>query len=173
MRVRTVAALVVAAMGGAGCGYHVGGRGDLLPKSIRSIAVPAFGNNTTQYKLAEYLPADITREFITRTRYGVVADPGKADAVLTGMIVSFVSYPMTTDPASGRATAAQAVVMLSLTLTERASGKALFSRPTIEFRERHEISVDPKAYFDESGTAMVRLSRSVARSMVTAILENF
>jgi hypothetical protein len=167
------ALLVLAAVGGAGCGYHVGGHGDLLPKSIRTIAVPAFGNNTTQYKLAEYLPADITREFITRTRYSVVADARQADAVLTGTIVSFVSYPTTTDPVSGRATAAQVVVTLRLTLTERASGKVLFSQPAMEFRERHEISVDPKAYFDESGTAMVRLSQSVARSTVTAILENF
>jgi len=42
-----------------------------------------------------------------------------------------------------------------------------------EFRERYEISVDPAAYFDESGTAMQRVSRDVARSAVSAILEGF
>ena len=49
----------------------------------------------------------------------------------------------------------------------------LFSRNGAEYRERYEISIDPKAYFDESGTAMERLSKSVSRTVVSAILENF
>jgi hypothetical protein len=156
-----------------GCGYHVGGKADLLPKSVKTIAVMPFGNNTTRYKLAERLPADITREFISRTRYSIVADPNRADAVLTGAVVNFGAYPTIFDPASGRATGVQAVVSLQLTLTERATGAVLFSRPGVEFRERYEISVDPKAYFDESTAALERLSRDVARSVVSAVLENF
>ena len=57
--------------------------------------------------------------------------------------------------------------------SHRHTGKVLFSRPSYEFRERYEISIDPQAYFDESGTAIIRLSRDVARSVVTAILVNF
>ena len=49
----------------------------------------------------------------------------------------------------------------------------LFTRPSFEVRERYEISVDPRAYFEESDPAMERLSRDVARSVVSAILENF
>jgi hypothetical protein len=49
----------------------------------------------------------------------------------------------------------------------------LFNRPNLEFRERYEISIDPKQYFDESQPAMQRLSRDVARTVVSAILENF
>ena len=40
-------------------------------------------------------------------------------------------------------------------------------------RERYEISIDPRAYFDESEAAMLRVSRDAARSVVSAILENF
>ena len=43
----------------------------------------------------------------------------------------------------------------------------------MEFRERYEISVDQKAYFEESDPALERLSRNVARTLVSAILENF
>ena len=43
----------------------------------------------------------------------------------------------------------------------------------MEFRERYEISTNPQAYFDESGTAIRRVSQDIARSVVTAILENF
>ena len=170
---RHAAAALVALLGASDCGYHVAGKADLMPKTIHTIAVSPFGNNTIRYKLARQLPADITREFIERTRYKVVADPKEADAVLTGAIVNFFSYPIIADQASGRATAVQASAFLSITLTERATGKVLFSRPSFEARERYEISVDPQAYFDESGAGMARLARDVARDVVTSILENF
>lgn len=170
-RLVPIAAALAAAT--ASCGYHVAGHADLMPKTIKTIAIPAFGNVTTRYKLSRLLPADITREFLSRTRYVIVADPNQADAVLTAAVINFAVYPTVSDPASGRATAAQAVVTLQLTLTNRATGAVLYSRPSAEFRERYEISIDPKAYFDESGPAMERLSRDVARNVVSAILEGF
>ena len=62
---------------------------------------------------------------------------------------------------------------LRVTLTDRATGKVLFSRPSMEIRERYEISVDQRAYFEESDIALERMNRSTARSLVSAILENF
>ena len=156
-----------------GCGYHVSGHGDLMPKTIKTIAIPAFGNITTRYQLARLLPADITREFLSRTHYAIVADPNQADAVLAGTVTNFAFFPTVNDPVSGRATAAQVVVTLRLTLTNRATGAVLFSRLGAEFRERYEVSIDPMAYFDESGTAMQRVSRDGARTVVTGILEGF
>ena len=166
-------AVLLLALAAAGCGYHVGGHTNLLPKTIKTIAIPAFGNVTIRYKLPGMLTADVSREFITRTHYRVVPDPGQADAVLQGAVVNFATYPTVFDPVSGRATAAQVEVTLQITLTDRATGKILFTRPGIAFRERYEITTDPQQYFDESETAMLRVSRDVARSVVTAILENF
>ncbi|HWQ54512.1 MAG TPA: LPS assembly lipoprotein LptE [Bryobacteraceae bacterium] len=170
IRIAAVAAAIAVL---SGCGYHVAGRGDLLPKTVKTIAVPAFGNVTTQHKLAERLPADITREFIARTRYTIVAEPDRADAVLTGAVVNQFAYTSVADPSTGRSTGVLVSVVIQVTLTERATGKVLFTRPGMEVRERYEISVDPKVYFDESEVAMQRLSRDVARSVVSAVLENF
>src|ERR1035437_10666434 len=64
-----------------GCGYHVSGHGDMLPKTVKTIAIPAFGNLTSRYKLARLLPTDIDRELLFRTRYKIVADPNQAEAV--------------------------------------------------------------------------------------------
>ena len=58
-------------------------------------------------------------------------------------------------------------------LTDRTDNKVLLDRPHFEVRERYEISIDPRAYFDESDVALQRLSRDVARSVVSAVLENF
>ena len=167
-----LALISAAAMALAGCGYHVSGHADLLPKNIKTIAVPAFGNVTIRYKLSDRLAADITREFIQRTRYTVVADPAKADAVLSGAVINVVSFPTTFDPVSSRASGVQVIVILQILLTDN-SGTVILNRPAMEVRGRYEISVDPKAYLDESGPAAERMARDVARSVVSAVLENF
>lgn len=166
-------AVLAAALGASGCGYHVAGRSDIMPQTIHTIAITPFVNKTIQYKFARRLPADITREFIERTRYKIVTDPKTADAVLDGAVLNFVSYPVIADQQTGRATVVQCSAYLKVALTERATGKLLFTRPSFEARERYEISVDPQAYFDESGAGVERLSHDVARDVVTSILENF
>ena len=162
--------LVVAA---AGCGYHVAGKADLLPRKVQTIAVPAFANATIRYRLTDLLAGAITREFISRTRYQIVSDPGAADAVLHGSVVNYASYPIIFNAGTGRASSIQMSVILNVTLQERTTGAVLYQRNAMDFRERYEISVDPAAYFEESDPALDRLSRDVARSVVSAILERF
>lgn len=169
---RACAVLLVAAAL-AGCGYHVGGRADLLPSTLRTIAVPAFGNSSPRYRLTGQLPAAVAREFLARTRYRVVADPDEADAVLYGAVRSYFSFPTLFDQSTGRASGVQVSVFLDLKLVERATGKVLFERQNYEFRGRYEIAVDQAQYFDESSTALERLSREVARQVVSSILEAF
>lgn len=170
---RDLLATLGAAASSLCCGYHVAGRAALMPKHIKTIAVPEWGNVTRRYKLSEGVTAALAREFISRTPYRIVADPGQADAVLTGAVINFFSYPTIFDPKSGRASAVEVIVVLQVKLTDRSDNKTLLDRPNFEVRERYEISIDAAAYFDESDLAMQRLSRDVARSVVSAVLENF
>lgn len=159
----------------AGCGYHVAGKGDLLPQNLHTIAIPSFANVTVRYRLTERLPEALAREFIARTRYQIVPDPNKADAILRGTVSNYISYPTVFDQRTGRASGLQVSVTLQLELIERATGKVLFSRPGYETKQRYEFSQSsaPQAYFDESDTGVDRLSRDVARDIVSAILESF
>ncbi|MCX6604937.1 MAG: LPS assembly lipoprotein LptE [Acidobacteria bacterium] len=163
----------VSGLGLTGCGYHVGGKADLMPKTVKTIAIPTFGNLTTRYKIADRLGNAVSREFLTRTRYQIVADPNGADAVLSGVVVNYVAFPTVVDQVTSRAAGVQIQVILRLTLTEKASGKVLFTRPNMEVRERYEISIDQSQYFEESESALERLSRDVARSVVSAVLSGF
>ena len=86
--------------------------------------------------------------------------------------MNYISYPTIVDNNSGRNTAVQVIVTVSITLRDR-SGAVLFSRPNFEVHERYEISIDPRNYFDESEPAMQRVSVDVARSVVSAVLEKF
>jgi hypothetical protein len=173
-RVNQLAALAVSiAILPASCGYHVAGKADLLPKSIQTVCIPAFTNVTTRYKLTDRLPEAISREFIARTRYRIVPDSNRADAILKGTVLNYLSFPTVFDPRTGRASAVDVRVYMQVTLTERATGKVLFTRPYFEARERYEVSEFPGAYFDESDAALERVSKQVAQQLVTSILENF
>ena len=173
LAIRLPLPLLLLALFASNCGYHVAGKADLIPKNIKTIAIPAFTTNQARPKLTRLLATNIAQEFISRTKYNIIADPAQADAVLKGSLSNFVVYQTISDPTTGRATGATVVATLQITLTERATGKVLFSRSPLEFRERYEISIDPQTYFDESGTAVERVARDAARTVVTAILENF
>jgi len=170
--VRSVAYLAVALLNCA-CGYHVAGRADLLPRDLHVIAVPAFENLTTRHRLTQALPAAIARELIRRTRYQVVAEPEQADAILYGAVVNYFAYPTVFDPKTGRAAGVQMVVVLDVRLVERKTGRMLYQRSGWTVQERYEISADQAAYIEESDAALERLSREVARAVVSGILENF
>jgi hypothetical protein len=167
-------ALAIGALALSSCGYHVAGTADLVPKDVHTIAIPAFNNATVHYKLTDFLPEALSREFITRTRYQLVNDPTQSDAVLRGSIVNYVAYPTLIDQSTGRTSGLQVIVILDVSLTDRATGKVIFSRPRYEAHERYELSTtNDTQYFDESVPAMQRLSKDVARDLVTSILENF
>jgi hypothetical protein len=154
------------------CGYHISGTTNLLPKTLQTIAIPAFGNGTTNYKITDLLSEAVTREFISRTKYHITADRATADATLEGAVTQISTFPTVYDPVTFRAANVEVHVNVRFKLVDK-SGKVLFDRPGLEVRERYEVSVDPKVYFDESEVAIRRMSKDVAKTIVSAILENF
>ena len=152
-----------------GCGYHVAGQSSLIPSDAHTIAVQPWGSASVHYTLSNYLNAAVTKELIARTRYRIVSDPSKADVVLSGSVANVTSGATVYDNASARTTGGQVSVQLQVKLTDR-SGKVLFNQPNLEFHERYEISIDPKQYFDESEAGLQRLSKDVAATIVSDIL---
>lgn len=157
----------------AGCGYHVGGTADLVPKAIQTIAIPTFFTPSTRYKLVDTLPQEIGREFMARTRFRIVNDPSQADAVLNGRINLVSISQAVTDPTSGKATSININVNIALDLVERRTGRVIYNRPSYGFRTSYEVALDPHQVFDESGPALDRLTRDVAHDVVSSIVENF
>ena len=86
------------------CGYHASnGKAALLPPNLKTVAIPAFGNLTARYKLSDVMPQAFSNEFIAHTRYRIVTDPGQADMILTGNILSYAFNPTIFDAAAQRA----------------------------------------------------------------------
>lgn len=155
------------------CGYRVAGRGDRLPPDIKTIAIPVFTNSTRQFKIEQRVSAAITREFIERTKYQITTDPSVADAVLKGEIKDIRSGVIAFDQTTGRATTLQVQVTAQVDLIHQHSKKSVFSNHNYIFREQYQISQNPSALFEEQDPALDRLSRDLARTLVTEMLENF
>jgi outer membrane lipopolysaccharide assembly protein LptE/RlpB len=163
--------LVVA--GASGCGYHVAGRSNALPKSIRVIAVPALENKTASYRIEQKLTTATVHEFLAKTSYRVVPDPANGDAVLRGKVLSVEAVPLLFDTATGRATTMLVTVKCEVTFEERETGKILYHSDNFLFRNQYEISTDVKSFFAEQDPALDRLAQDFAARLVAAVMENY
>ena len=156
-----------------GCGYHTAGRAVKLPTEVRTIAIPAFTNDTANYRIEQVLTTAVVREFTSRTNYHIVsATSADADATLRGAVTGASVYGLTYDPRNGRLSSARVVVNARVSLTDR-KGKVLFENPNYSFNEEYEFSLDPSTFFREESPAVDRLSRDFARTLVSNILENY
>jgi outer membrane lipopolysaccharide assembly protein LptE/RlpB len=158
---------------GAACGYHTAGHNVTLPESAKTLAVPAFANDTQTYKVDQLLTAAVVRELVTRTHYHVLNEPSaSADATLRGTILSTYFAPLTYDSQTGRVASVLITVSLKVSLTDR-QGAMLYQNPMYVFREQYQVSSDLGSFFEEDSPALERLSRDFARTLVSNVLEGF
>jgi len=171
MRVAALGLLVL--LLSAGCGYHTAGHSGQLPENLKTIAVPAFTNETATYGIERLLTGAVVREFTTRTHYRILNDPSDdADATLTGTVLSIAASPLAYDTSTGRAASVLVVVSIKIKLADR-DGKVLYQNPSYVFREQYEVSQDLKSFFQEDSPASRRLAQDFARTLVSNILEGF
>lgn len=155
------------------CGYHVAGTGSRLPPDVKTIAVPIFTNESSRFRIEQMVASAVTREFIERTSYRITPSPRGADAVLRGTIKDVRSGVVTFDLNTGRATTLQIQVTADVQLVDERSKKVLFSNSNYIFREQYQINPSLSEQFEEDQPALRRLSRDLARTLVTEILEDF
>jgi outer membrane lipopolysaccharide assembly protein LptE/RlpB len=174
-----VGMLVALVLALAGCGYHVAGKSDSLPKSIHVIAVLALENKTTSYRIEQRLTAATVHEFLAKTSYRVVSDPANADAVLRGKVLSLEVVPLLFDTATARATTMLVTMKCEVMFEERETGKILYHTDNFIFRNQYEISTDVnnpnsiKNFFEEQDPALDRMARDFAERLVAAVVENY
>ncbi len=161
------------ALSAVSCGYRLAGQANRLPADLKVIAIPAFENRTTLMRLGQRLTSAVMEEFIQRTNYRVVGREAGADAVLRGAVLTARSAPIIFDARTGRASAVQITITIQVELRHLRRQQVLFSNPRYIFREQYEVSSDLDSFFDERNPALDRLARDFARTLVTAVLENF
>jgi outer membrane lipopolysaccharide assembly protein LptE/RlpB len=167
-----ICALLVAA-GITGCGYHVAGRAGNLPADWTTIAVPAFKNDTTRYRIEQRFTTAVVRQFVQRTKYRIVPDPANADAVLHGEVVSIETDPMLFNATTGQVTMMLVTVHTKVQLIGAKAEKPIYENNDMVFRDEYQISSDVQSFFEEQDPALERMSRDFAAQLVSNVLETF
>ena len=192
------AALGLAAVALGGCGYHVAGRTNALPKTIHVIAVPTMENKSTTFRIEQRLTAATIHEFLAKTNFKIVSDPNGGDAVLTGKVLSVEVLPLLFEqqpeqpqtpggpppPTIAQATAMIVTMKCEVTLTERDNDKVLYHADNFVFRNEYQLATEGtsstgasrsavESFFQESDPAFDRMARDFATTLVAAVTENY
>lgn len=157
----------------AGCGYHTMGGATHLPQGTRTLSVPVFATRTTNNHTETVMTQAVVRELLTRTRLRVVpSDDPAADAVLHGTILSQTVAPLTYNSITQESSSFLITVVVAAKLVSR-DGRVLYQNDNYVFRQQYQSTTDLTTYLDEDPAAMARLSRDLARALVSDILESF
>ena len=127
------------AVGAAGCGYTLAGRGSFLPDYIRIIGIPAFGN-TTPYQTVEQIFTDKVRvEFQSRGQYTAVPTETGADGIVRGTISGISAVPVAfTD--SQLARRYRFTVVVGVSFEDVRQKKKLWENPALNFSDEYELA---------------------------------
>jgi outer membrane lipopolysaccharide assembly protein LptE/RlpB len=168
-----VAALAAAVLLLSACGYHVAGRAANLPSDWKTIAIPAFKNDTTRYRIEQRFTAAVIRQFIQRTKYRIIQDPESADAVLHGEILSVETAPVIFDATTGQVTTSLVTVHTKVLLVDNQSQKTIYENDDMVFRDEYQISSDVQSFFEEQDPALERMARDFSAQLVSNVTEKF
>lgn len=157
----------------AGCGYHTVNSAVHLPGNVRTLAVPAFKNNTQSYHTQAVFTQAVIQEFTSRTAYRVISgDDADADATLHGTITAFTITPLTYDNTTGQTSSYLITVSAKLELVDKQQ-KVIWQNAAYTFREQYEQVQDLASFIQEDSPATRRLARAFAVAAVGDILESF
>jgi outer membrane lipopolysaccharide assembly protein LptE/RlpB len=166
-------ALLVVVLAPSGCGYHVAGRASRLPSDWSSIAIPAFKNDTTRYRIEQRLTEATIHEFITRTKYRVIQNEEAADGILHGEVVSIETSPVIFNSTTGEVELMIVTIHAKVLLVDNKTQKPVYKSNDMVFRDEYQISSDVQSFFDEQSPALGRMARDFASKLVSNVVENF
>jgi len=153
------------------CGYKPAGKGKSLPADIKTIAVPVFQNTSLKYRVEQRFTGAVIDEILKRARgLHVVTSQENADAVINGDIRGFRASGSILDD-RGRTRVWDVRIIVSIVVRDLRSHKILFQNPRLAFEGQYELSDDPQSFFNEENSAVDRIARDFAQTIVTTIME--
>jgi outer membrane lipopolysaccharide assembly protein LptE/RlpB len=164
--------IAMAGLSAGGCGYRLAGRNQLLPESVKTIAIPPFENRTRRPEIEQRITEQVTLTFIKRGGYKTTASELDSDAVLRGAVTGYNSTPVSID-ADGRATRYEIVITAEVQLRTVPQNTVLFRAGQFIFKRQYNVDQDARGFFDQEIVAIDLVARDFAEAVVTSILEGF
>ncbi|HEX5758415.1 MAG TPA: LptE family protein [Thermoanaerobaculia bacterium] len=166
------AALLLAALALAGCGYALVGRGVNLPEDVREVYIRPLDNRTPRSQVEQFLTRAIAEELVTRRRFAVVGSAEGADAELSGAVVGFSATPVSFDD-TGRATEYEISIVAQMSFKRVGDEAVLWSNDRYVFRQSYPVDVSESGFFDREDQAIEEAAERFAETMVSDLLEGF
>jgi hypothetical protein len=166
--------LAILFMAMSSCGYRLSGKGSLVPEGTKTIAVPAFINNTNE----PYVDLDVTKavvdEFIADGRLRIV-DVEAADLALRGVVVKYdvTALSFTADSFVQQY---RVRIVVNATLEDLRAKKILWRENNIEavFISDYKVSIgDITVTKIAKETAIKKASQDIAWTLRSRVLEGF
>lgn len=155
-----------------GCGYHLAGRGNMLPPDVRTLYVGMFSNGTYEPFLENVVTNAVTDKFVEGRQLRLVEDPAQADAVLTGKVVAYATDPISYDR-NDAILEYRSRMKVRATLRRRAGGKILWQGDVSWSREYRANRLDMAAQQDNEAAAIREIGDRVAGELYSRILDSF
>jgi hypothetical protein len=171
-RITLVVGLAAVALSLSACGYRLRGTGTFLPAYIKTVSVPMFRNLTTRFQLDLKLTQAVIDEIVSRGKVGVVTDNSKADALLSGEIMTFNVAPIGFTPGKATADRFNIIVVAKIVLRDNIQKKIIFANPAYTYQEEYEVP-EGSDFESQESDALDKIAEKFARQLVITILEGF
>lgn len=166
------ATLAAVAATSTGCGYRLAGRNQLLPPSVKTIAIPPFENQTRRSEIDQRITEQVTATFIERGGYRTTASEAGADAILTGVVTGYDVTPVSVG-SEGRATRYEVVITASVELSRLPAREVFFRSSHFVFKKQYNVEDANLTFFNQEIVAIDEIAKDFAESVVSSILEGF
>ena len=147
-----------------------------LPSRIKTVAVPAFQNESLRYKVESRFTDAVINEIVRRGR-GIRVQGARegADAVIDGVIKSFTFTGVLLQPndPDARARIFEVEIRAAVTVRDQIENRVLYDNQNFIFRGEFEFANDPRTFFNEEDPAVQRMARSFAESIVSTLVNGF
>lgn len=144
-----------------------------LPSRIKTVAVPAFQNESLRFKVESRFTEAVINEIVRRGRgLRVQGSREGADAVVDGVIKSFTFSGVLLDN-QGRARIFEVEIRAAVTVRDQIENRVLYDNQNFIFRGEFEFANDPRTFFNEEDPAVQRMARAFAESIVSTLVNGF
>jgi hypothetical protein len=147
-----------------------------LPARIKTVAVPAFQNESLRFKVESRFTEAVINEIVRRGKgLRVQGSREGADAVVDGVIKSFTFSGVLLQPTDpdARARIFEVEIRAAVTVRDQIENRVLYDNQNFVFRGEFEFANDPRTFFNEEDPAVQRMARSFAESIVSTLVNGF
>ena len=153
------------------CGYRFAGSGG-FPEGVEYVFIEVFENRTSQTGIERIVTNQLVFEFTRQRESSLVSSPGKADAILKGVISSINTNTISrvkTELASER----EVIMTVNLKLIKQDGGEVIWAANGISDRQAYDVADDKLITDQNEDNAIARLSERLSERIFSRLTDDF